>query len=119
MGLRLENLKFLGPRPQGVDTLKAKRSLLADSALLSAGSCQRLPGGEAGAKGQDYASRWKQHLKLGLFPIPTMLCHFDRQRKEKGQFLWEDIELESHSSKRCILRNSFRAPNSSWPSEPS
>ena len=65
-------------------------------------------------RGQDCASRWKQRLKPGLdslFPSCQVILTGSEERKE--QFLWEGPGLESHSSERWILRDSFLASNPS------
>ena len=58
--------------------------------------------------GQDRASRWKQCLKPGLvFPFPPCQVLLIGREERKGRFLWEDPGLESHSSERWILGDSF------------
>lgn len=89
--------------PQGKEKEPA-----GQSAGLSAGGCQKLPGRRSRCRGQDCASRWKQCLKPGLvFPFPPCQVFLIGREERKRQFLWEDPGLESHSSERWILGDSF------------
>ena len=113
LGLRIVNSQASGHHPGwGSGCHQGKEKERAGPSAGLAGSCQKLPGGEA--KGQDCASGWKLRLKPGLV-FPLLLCRIILIGREErnGQFRWDDPGLESHFSERWILRGSFPSPNPS------